>query len=111
MNKSSVEPSSEKLSHINKPLNDLSSSENSCKDSDSESSDEDDDNDEEDYMINSQVTGLFCDKTFKNVQDLFKYEFEVNKFNLIDVLKKNNMGMIEYIKMINFIRLEVSNFD
>ena len=110
MNKSSIEATSEKLSHREKHPTDLSSSENSSKESESESEtndDDDDDNDEEDYLINSQVVGLFCEKTFKNVQDLFKYEFEVNKFNLIEVLRKNNMGMIEYIKMINFIRQEV----
>jgi hypothetical protein len=105
MNKSGVETTSEKPPVLANSLNDLSSSENSC--TESESDDEDDENDEEDYMINSQVAGLFCDKTFKNVRDLFKHEFEVNKFNLIEILSKNNMGMIEYIKMINYIRKEV----
>ena len=76
--------------------------------SSSESETGDEESDEDDYLSNSQVTGLFCDKTFKNVKDLFKHEFEMNKFNLVDILKKNNMGMIEYIKMINYIRKEVN---
>lgn len=65
------------------------------------------DDDEEDYLANCQVKGLFCDKIFNNVKDLFRHEFESNNFNIIDVLKKFNMGMIDYIKMINFIRAEV----
>ena len=107
MNKLNVVELDKKSTDLVKPLNEVSLSQSSC--SESETSDDDDvnDDDDDDYMSNSQVVGLFSDKTFKNVQDLFKHEFEVNKFNLVDILRKNNMGMIEYIKMINYIRKEV----
>lgn len=94
--------------------NDLSdSNDDSCSRSSSDDDQDmavDNDDDDEDYLANCQVKGLFCDKVFANVKDLFKHEFESNSFNLVDVLKKYNMGMIDYIKMINFIRAEVEIF-
>ena len=84
------------------------SSDSRSEDSSSEEDDYDEDDDEDDKdFINSQVSGLFCDKIFPNILDLFKYEAEHNGFHLTDVLKRYNMDMISYIKMINFIRLHV----
>ena len=110
MNKSNVTDIEKAKNGLNKPVSDLSLSDNSCTESESDDDDDgedDNDDDEDDYLCNSQVVGLFCDRTFKNVKELFKHELDVNKFNLVEILKKNNMGMIEYIKMINFIRKEV----
>lgn len=63
------------------------------------------DQDETDF-VQRQVKGLFTDKVFDNVKDLFTYEAQTNQFNLVEVLARYDMDMIAYIKMINFIRLE-----
>ena len=114
MNKANVEVDelSKSLTKCKPTANGCSSdsSPSSSDHSSSESETGDDESDDDEYLSNSQVTGLFSDKTFKNVNDLFRHEFEINKFNLVDVLKRNNMGMIDYIKMINYIRTEVCFF-
>lgn len=111
MNKSQIEEERKKLSNLD--LND--NCDDSCSDSETETeTDEDDDlEDDEDDEDEDQVEvkSLFgVEKTFKNVKDLFKYEAETNSFNITDVLKRYNMSMIDYIKMINFIRKEVSYY-
>ena len=68
--------------------------------------DEDGDEDENEYM-NRQVKGLFCEKTFAGVKELFEHEAEFSGFNLVDVVNRFRMDMISYIKMINYIRKEV----
>ena len=84
-------------------------SESSCSGSEtSDSADDYDDIDEDDSdIMKRQVKGLFTEKIFDNVKELFKFEAEMNDFNLIDVLTTYNMDMIAYIKMINYIRTEV----
>ncbi len=88
---------------------DSSSSETSS----SHSSDYRDENDEEDDETDAsnpatKIYSLFGgDKQFDNVQELFRYENDQHKFNLLDVLARYEMDMIGYIKMINFIRSEV----
>jgi hypothetical protein len=62
---------------------------------------------EEDQEDIIKIKGLFSAQLFDNVQDLFKHEFEHNKFNLVDVITRYKMSMMDYIKMINFIRVEV----
>jgi len=76
------------------------------------SSDSESDYDENEYKEVDEeecvkVKGLFCDEYFDNIQELFRHELKTNKFNLIDVVKRYNLEMIDYIKMINFIREKV----
>jgi hypothetical protein len=75
--------------------------------SESESDYDDYKEDEDDEYESVKVKGLFSDEFFNNIQDMFKHELKMNKFNLIDVVKRYNMEMIDYIKMINFIREKV----
>ena len=79
----------------------------SSDESSSEEADDCLDDDEDDRDEFCEVKSLFSDKVFTNVIDMFKFEAEYNKFNLIDVVNKYNLDMISYIKMINYIRLEV----
>ena len=65
---------------------------------------DDEDDEKENYC---EVKGLFSEQIFNNVTDMFKYEAEFNKFNLIDVINKHKLDMLSYIKMINYIRQEV----
>ena len=89
----------------------LVSDNQNLKISDSESSgaecDYNDFEGEEDDFVSRRVIGLFSDREFENVNELFNYEASVNHFNIIDILDKFNMDMISYIKMINYIRKEV----
>ena len=84
-------------------------SESSCSGSETaDSADDYDDVDEDDSdIMKRQVKGLFTEKIFENVKELFKFEADMNEFNLVDVLTTYNMDMIAYIKMINYIRMEV----
>lgn len=82
------------------------SSSSSRESSDSEEQRFDDDEDDEMYEM-SQVKGLFSDKQFNNVIEMFKHEAESNLFNIIDIVNKYKLDMISYIKLINFIRREV----
>jgi hypothetical protein len=66
---------------------------------------DDEDDEKENYC---EVKGLFTDKIFNSVGDMFKYEAEFNQFNLIDVINKYKLDMLSYIKMVNFIRQEVN---
>lgn len=89
--------------------NDLADHSNSESESSSELNDEQDydelDNDDDDE---EQVKALFSgEKNFKNVIELFQYEANEANFNLVEILNRFNMNMIDYIKMINFIRSEV----
>lgn len=59
----------------------------------------------------SQVKGLFSDKQFNNVIEMFKHEAESNLFNIIDIVNKYKLDMISYIKLINFIRREKPSAD
>lgn len=71
----------------------------------------DDEADEEDNEYNrqsSKVRGLFCDQEFENVVSLFSHEFKANKFNLVSLVKKYDLDMISYIKLINYIRSQVT---
>ncbi len=85
----------------------LSSNTESSNSDDNNYDDLDDEGDNTDIM-KRQVKGLFTEKIFENVRELFKYESEINKFNIVDIIAKFNMDMISYIKMINFIREEVN---
>ena len=67
----------------------------------------DDDYDEEDDFENVPVKGLFSDKTYPGVREMFKSELDENKFNLIQIINKYSMNQIDYIKMINYIRSQV----
>jgi len=66
---------------------------------------DDEDDEKENYC---EVKGLFTDKIFNSVVEMFKYEAEFNQFNLIDVINKYKLDMLSYIKMVNFIRQEVN---
>lgn len=68
---------------------------------------EDVDQDESDF-VNRRVKGLFSEEMFDNMKDMLTYEANQNGFNLVEVVAKFDMDMIEYIKMINFIRKEVN---
>jgi hypothetical protein len=81
------------------------SNESSSDDSDLENYDDDDDDEPVELQ---EVKALFSDKVFTRVEDLFKYEAEVNGFNLINIVNNYSMGMFDYIKMINYIRKEVN---
>ena len=114
MNKAQVENISIEKSNPTSSIRSRSESESSSGSStqtgSSSSSDDDDENcyqeDEDEEIV--QIKGLFTDKVFNSVKDLYKYEFESNNFNLIDVINRYQMSMIDYIKMINYIRAEVS---
>ena len=79
---------------------------------------EDDDYDNDDYDDYEEVgdenekvkiQSLFDENmVFDSVQALFKYEFEKNHFNLLRIVKKYNMDMMAYIRMINYIRHNVN---
>lgn len=68
---------------------------------------DDDFEDEEDEIENFPVKGLFSDKIYKSVVDMFRSEYKQNNFNLFQLINKYNMNQIDYIKMINFIRAQV----
>ncbi|CAF0811547.1 unnamed protein product [Brachionus calyciflorus] len=74
--------------------------------SDEDIHNEEDYDEEEDDFENIPVKGLFSDKTYANVREMFKSEFEENKFNLVHLVNKLNMNQIDYIKMINYIRTQ-----
>lgn len=77
---------------------------------DDDDADQDFDDDEEDDDSEPQeYRSLFGghDKTFANVNELFNYEAKSHGFDLIDVIDRYHMTMIDYIKMINFIRSKV----
>jgi hypothetical protein len=109
MNKAQIENISIEKSNPSSTIRSRSESESSGSSTQTGSSTSDDDEyqeeDEDEEII--QVEGLFSDKVFNSVKDLFKYEFENNNFNLIDIINRYQMSMIDYIKMINFIRAEV----
>lgn len=93
----------------------------SDSDASTENEEEEDDNcllddeaDEEDNEYSRQsakVCGLFCDQEFENVVALFSHEFKVNKFNLVGLVKKYDLDMISYIKLINYIRSQKPSVD
>lgn len=102
MNKQKTEQHEAKQSDIKKRVD--SSSEEDLND--------DNETDEEDEELEDmKVKGLFSDRIFKNVNEMFKHESEENNFNLINCVNRYNMNMIDYIKMINFIRSQVKHIN
>lgn len=84
---------------------------NNSDDDDDDNQDFDDD-EEDDDSEPQEYRSLFGgdqDKTFTNVNELFNYEAKSHGFDLIDVIDRYHMTMIDYIKMINFIRSKVRN--
>jgi hypothetical protein len=86
------------MSEINKNEDDLSSA-----------SEEDNSNDEQEEEINilEQVQGLFSTEIFPNVLDMFRAyqtQFDLVKFIQIHQI----VSQYDYIRLINYIRLEVS---
>ena len=75
--------------------------------------DDEDENyeDADDEVVESvKILSLFDkDKWFDDIRSLYKYELEANNFNLVKVVRKFQMDMLSYIKMINFIRKTVKN--
>ncbi|XP_061526089.1 protein arginine N-methyltransferase 3 isoform X3 [Phycodurus eques] len=51
-----------------------------------------------------QVTCLFCDRLLNSVPDTFQHCTAEHQVNIIDLIKKHNLGDYSYIKLINFIR-------
>jgi hypothetical protein len=102
-------------SGLEKSISDLGvSNRNYDQDSDSSSSSSESDlydDAEEDEEEFENFKGLFSDKLFNNFIDLFKHEAEQNDFNIVNIVHKYDMTMIDYIKMINFIRKEVRSSD
>jgi hypothetical protein len=86
------------MSEINKNEDDLSSA-----------SEEDNSNDEQEEEINilEQVQGLFSTEIFPNVLDMFRtYQ---TQFDLVKFLQIHQIvSQYDYIRLINYIRLEVS---
>lgn len=79
-----------------------------CIDDSSSEDDYVDSNDEIDqYSANNEVKGLFSNKLFNNIKEMFEYEAIEGDFNLKNVVNKYNLSTIDYIKMINYIRSEV----
>ena len=69
--------------------------------------DDDFEEEEEDEMENIPVKGLFSEKIYNSVVDMFKSEYQENNFNLVQLINKYKLSQIDYIKMINFIRAQV----
>jgi hypothetical protein len=79
--------------------------------SSSEEEYDDDDDFEEinDDNVPMKIKGLFDQHThFKSINELFVYESAKNGFNILKLIKKFRMDMLDYIKLINFIRSQVS---
>jgi hypothetical protein len=78
-------------------------------DDDEEEEEEENSIDEQEEEINilEQVQGLFSTEIFPNVIEMFRaYQ---QQFNLMEFLKKHEIvSQYDYIRLINFIRLEVS---
>ncbi|XP_061620625.1 protein arginine N-methyltransferase 3 isoform X4 [Phyllopteryx taeniolatus] len=51
-----------------------------------------------------QVTCLFCDRLLNSVPDTLQHCTAEHQVNIIDLIKKHNLGDYSYIKLINFIR-------
>lgn len=70
--------------------------------------DDDDDEQEEEINILEQVQGLFSNEIFPNVIEMFKtYQ---SKFDLLEFLKIHQVAsQYDYIRLINYIRSEVSS--
>jgi hypothetical protein len=65
------------------------------------------DEQEEEINILEQVQGLFSAEIFSNVIEMFRTYQE--QFNLVEFLKRHNIvSQYDYIRLINYIRLEVS---
>ena len=72
--------------------------------SDNEQDYEEEDEDEEDRQ---EYRSLFSSKIFTSINDLFNHEAKTSGFDLVDVIDRYQMTLIDYIKMINFIRSKV----
>jgi hypothetical protein len=80
--------------------------------------DEDDDDQnyediDDDVVENVKILSLFEEnKWFDDIKSLYRYEMDTNGFNLVKIVKKFQLDMLSYIKMINFIRKTVNrSFD
>ena len=82
--------------------------------------DEDEDDDDQNYediddevVENVKILSLFEEnKWFDDIKSLYRYEMDTNGFNLVKIVKKFQLDMLSYIKMINFIRKTVNrSFD
>ncbi len=76
--------------------------------------DEDDDDQnyediDDDVVENVKILSLFEEnKWFDDIKSLYRYEMDTNGFNLVKIVKKFQLDMLSYIKMINFIRKTVN---
>ena len=96
------------MNGVEKPLavdDDLPKLVDACELSDSDDEQGYEENDEEEDR--QEYQSLFGQKVFSNIKDLFSFESQEFKFDLVDVIDRYNMTMMDYIKMINFIRSEV----
>ena len=102
MNKAaSVDTASEQLKKVG-----LIKTHDSGSSSDESDFDNEEDDDDEEGLA-QEARALFSDKVFAKPEDVFKHEAETSGFNLISVVNNYCMGMLDYIKMINYIRKEV----
>jgi hypothetical protein len=77
--------------------------------------DEDDDDDDQNYedidddiVENVKILSLFEEnKWFDDIKSLYRYEMETNGFNLVKIVRKFQLDMLSYIKMINYMRKTV----
>ena len=77
-------------------------------DDDDDEYDDIDDDEGEEVEANLKVLSLFDEnRFFDDLKSLYRYEMENNGFNLVEIIKKFQLDMLSYIKMINFIRKTV----
>lgn len=62
----------------------------------------------EDQTEVSKVTCLFCSMTFTSAEDTFTHCQSAHDLDLIRWSRQHGLDCIQYIKMINYIRLKVS---
>lgn len=62
----------------------------------------------EDQTEVSKVTCLFCSMTFTSAEDTFTHCHSAHDLDLIRWGRQHGLDCIQYIKMINYIRLKVS---
>lgn len=58
-------------------------------------------------MDDTQVTCLFCSQNFTSAEDTFTHCRTSHALDLIQWSKQHRVDCIQYIKMINYIRLKV----
>lgn len=62
----------------------------------------------EDQTEVSKVTCLFCSMTFTSAEEIFTHCQSAHDLDLIRWSRQHGLDCIQYIKMINYIRLKVS---